>query len=107
MTIDAFELISERDRMCKSFGNNCRNCPAEREDGDCAVLKLDKEAVNIIYKWSKENPCEEPHSELITGKERGKRAMLSVLDDFNALGNIYAVSPEEIRKACEVKENDK
>ena len=69
MTIDAFELISERDRMCKSFGNSCRNCPAEREDGDCAVLKLDKEAVNIIYKWSKENPCEEPHSELITGKE--------------------------------------
>ena len=48
-----------------------------------------------------------PYSELITGKERGKRAMLSVLDDFNALGNIYAVSPEEIRKACEVKENDK
>lgn len=37
MTIDAFELISERDRMCKSFGNSCRNCPAEREDGDCAV----------------------------------------------------------------------
>lgn len=44
--------------------------------------------------------------ESITKKERGQRAMLSVLDDFNALGNIYAVSPEEIRKACEVKEND-
>lgn len=36
--------------------------------------------------------------ESITKKERGQRAMLSVLDDFNALGNIYAVSPEELEK---------
>lgn len=61
--MDAFELIIERDRMCKSFGNSCRHCPAEREDGDCAVLKLDKEAVNIVYKWSKENPYDVSHSE--------------------------------------------
>lgn len=61
--MDAFELVIERDRMCNSFGNSCRNCPAEREDGDCAVLKLDKEAVNIVYKWSKENPYDASHSE--------------------------------------------
>lgn len=42
--------------------------------------------------------CIEP---IATRKEREQRAraMLSVLDDFNALGNIRAVSPEEIREA--------
>lgn len=68
MTMDAFELISERDRMCKSFGNSCRKCPAEK-GGHCIALNLDEETVRIIYKWSKENPCKAPHSELITCKE--------------------------------------
>lgn len=42
--------------------------------------------------------CIEP---IATRKEREQRAraMLSVLDDFNALGNINVASPEEIREA--------
>lgn len=82
------------------------------------TIMLNYEVLGNIYKSRWNHKLDEwhtfcdwietlPYSELITGKERGKRAMRSVLDDFNALGNIYAVSPEEIRKACEVKENDK
>lgn len=67
--MDAFELIIERDRMCKSFGNSCRNCPAEK-GGHCMALKLDEETVRIIYKWSKENPYDAPHSEPNTRKEK-------------------------------------
>lgn len=69
--MDVFELISERDRMCKSFGNSCRNCPAEK-GGHCMALKLDEETVHIIYKWSKENPYEALHSEPFTGKDEGQ-----------------------------------
>lgn len=82
------------------------------------TIMLNYEVLGNIYKSRWNHKLDEwhtfcdwietlPYSELITGKERGKRAMRSVLDDFNVLGNIYAVSPEEIRKACEVKENDK
>lgn len=37
--------------------------------------------------------------EPIARGERDRRAILSVVDDFNALGNIRAVSSEEIREA--------
>lgn len=62
--MDAFELISERDRMCKSFGNGCKDCPALK-GGHCMALNLEEEVIHIIDKWSKENPCETPHSEPI------------------------------------------
>ena len=82
------------------------------------TIMLNYEVLANIYKSRQNHKLDEwhtfcdwiktlPYSELITGEERGQRAMLSVLDNFNALGNIYAVSSEEIRKACEVKENGK
>ena len=43
--MDVFELINERDRMCKSFCNSCGNCPAEKGE-HCMALKLDEETVH-------------------------------------------------------------
>lgn len=72
--MDAFELISERKRMCRSFGNSCRNCPAIK-DGWCMALRFNEETVRIIYKWSKENPYKAQHSRPNTGKEDSNDAV--------------------------------
>ena len=53
--MDALEFIRERNRMCKSFGVECKNCPANK-DSRCIDINLDEEIVPIVEKWSKENP---------------------------------------------------
>lgn len=53
--MDALEFIRERNRMCKSFGVECENCPANK-DSRCIDTNLDEEIVPIVEKWSKENP---------------------------------------------------
>ena len=53
--MDAIEFIRERNRMCKSFGVECENCPANK-DSRCIDINLDEEIVPTVEKWSKENP---------------------------------------------------
>lgn len=53
--MDALEFIRETNRMCKSFGNNCEDCPANDVSG-CMVDQLYEEIVPIVEKWSKEHP---------------------------------------------------
>lgn len=53
--MDALEFIRERNRMCKSFGVECENCPANK-DNFCIAFNVDEEIVPIVEKWSKENP---------------------------------------------------
>ena len=53
--MDAIEFIRERNRMCKYFGVECENCPANK-DSCCIDINLDEEIVPIVEKWSKENP---------------------------------------------------
>ena len=53
--MDALEFIRERNRMCKSFGVECKNCPANK-DSRCIDINLNEEIVPIVEKWSKENP---------------------------------------------------
>ena len=53
--MDALEFVRERNRMCKSFGVCCNNCPANK-DSFCIDINLDEEIVPIVEKWSKENP---------------------------------------------------
>lgn len=53
--MDATEFIRETNRMCKSFGDNCEDCPADDVSG-CMVDQLYEEIVPIVEKWSKENP---------------------------------------------------
>lgn len=53
--MDALEFVREKNRMCKSFGVECKNCPANK-DSRCIDINLDEEIVPIVEKWSKESP---------------------------------------------------
>ena len=53
--MDAIEFIRERNRMCKSFGVECENCPANK-DSCCDILAWKEELVTIVEKWSSEHP---------------------------------------------------
>ena len=53
--MDALEFIRERNRMCKSFGVCCNNCPADK-NASCDSFEWKEELVTIVEKWSKENP---------------------------------------------------
>lgn len=58
--MDAVKFIEERDRMCKSFGDVCKGCPAW--DGSCKLetgtyLKCEAdEKVKIVEQWSAAHP---------------------------------------------------
>ena len=53
--MDALKFVREINRMCKSFGDNCEDCPANDVSG-CIADQLYEEMVPIVEKWSKENP---------------------------------------------------
>ena len=53
--MDALEFIRERNRMCKSFGVCCNNCPADKNTL-CDTFAWKEDLVTIVEKWSKENP---------------------------------------------------
>lgn len=53
--MDVLEFIRERNRMCRSFGVCCNNCPADK-NASCDSFAWKEELVAIVEKWSKENP---------------------------------------------------
>lgn len=62
--MDALEFVRETNRMCKSFGNSCEDCPASDVSG-CMVEQLYEEIVPIVEKWSKEHPRKTRQSEFL------------------------------------------
>ena len=58
--MDAVKFIEERNRMCKSFGSECKGCPAFDACGCCAVGQastLDATAqVALVEEWSAAHP---------------------------------------------------
>lgn len=62
--MDAVKFIEERNRMCKSFCDGCKGCPAFNacEDDLCCAVGHEStlgamDQIAIVEKWSKENPC--------------------------------------------------
>ena len=53
--MDALEFIKERNRMCRSFGESCNGCPADKNIC-CSAFAWQEELVVVVEKWSKENP---------------------------------------------------
>ena len=53
--MDALKFVRETNRMCKSFGDSCEDCPANDVNG-CMVDQLYEEIVPIVEKWAKQNP---------------------------------------------------
>ena len=70
--MDAVKFIEERNRMCKSFVNGCKGCPAFNacdKDLSCAVgneSTLDAtEQISIVDKWSAAHPRKTRQSEFL------------------------------------------
>lgn len=53
--MDVLDFIRETNRMCKSFNDNCEDCPAKKH-GNCIATLWNEEIVPIVIKWSKEHP---------------------------------------------------
>lgn len=57
--MDAKEFLSERKRMCDSFGNFCTGCPASNLSG-CRKIRLTNaemdKLIEAVEKWSKDHP---------------------------------------------------
>lgn len=64
--MDAVEFIKERNRMCKSFGDDddCSNCPASK-NYCCNTFEWREELVAIVEKWSAEHPRKTRQSEFL------------------------------------------
>ena len=62
--MDALEFVRERNRMCKSFGGKCDNCPADRNNC-CNAFEWQEDFVAIVEKWSAEHPPKTRQSKLL------------------------------------------
>ena len=66
--MDAVKFVEERRRMCKSFGDKCKGCPASGVPccAVSAVSKLDAMAqVAMVEEWSAAHPRKTRQSEFL------------------------------------------
>jgi len=63
--MEAIKFIKERDRMCRTY-DDCKGCPLEADD-DCTDFPngSPERAVEIVEKWSEENPVKTRQSEFL------------------------------------------
>lgn len=69
--MDAKEFIRTHKRMCKKYGDACKNCPLL--DKGCyststsIILpeELDENVVDLVEKWAKENPIKTRQSKFL------------------------------------------
>lgn len=56
--MDAVKYLKERNRMCDTFDLLCSGCPLGNSVEDCDDLQRERpeKAVEMVEKWSKENP---------------------------------------------------
>lgn len=53
--MDAIKFIKERNRMCKSFGRSCDDCPADKNTC-CDAFEWQEELVAIVKEWATAHP---------------------------------------------------
>ena len=53
--MDALKFVKERNRMCKSFGGSCDDCPVDKNTC-CNAFEWQEELITIVDEWSKEHP---------------------------------------------------
>lgn len=58
--MDAVKFIEEFRRMCKSFGNTCKGCPANVDDDRCKFSPFQgdeaAEQIKLLEEWSAAHP---------------------------------------------------
>lgn len=84
--MDAVKFIEERNRMCKSFGNECKGCPAYNVCEDDLCCAVDQEStldatnqVAIVEDWSAAHPRKTRQSVFL------EQYPETILDAFGAL----------------------
>lgn len=110
--MDAVEFINEKERMCKSFNDNCKNkdgnnfsCglryEADKSGESCEeyISNHPAKAVEIVERWAKEHPRKNRQSELLKLFPR----MDMTADD------VVAFCPESMDSAfvCPIKARDR
>ena len=110
--MDAVEFLREKERMCRSFNDDCKNkdgnnfyCglryEANKSGESCEeyISNHPAEAVKIVEKWSKEHPKKTRQSELLK---------LFPRVDMTADG-VIAFCPESMDSTfvCPIKERDR
>ena len=98
--MEAIKFIKERDRMCRTH-DNCEGCPLRKygDCGDCSDFpKTSPErAVEIVEKWSEENPRKTRKSEFL------KLFPNATLDsNGNLIITPCALNKELYNKSCEI-----
>ena len=53
--MDAIKFLEERNRMCKSFGESCNDCPADKNTC-CDPFEWKEKLVAIVEEWSAAHP---------------------------------------------------
>ena len=62
--MDAIEFIKERNRMCKSFGGSCKDCPANK-NFCCDTFEWQERLVAIVEEWSTAHPLKIRQNEFL------------------------------------------
>lgn len=52
----AKEYLETKQRMCKTYGDNCVGCCMARESRECDLGIIPERAIEIVQKWGEENP---------------------------------------------------
>lgn len=107
--MDVVKFIEERNRMCRSYDDECRGCPAFNACDDevfCSVSVMSKlgakEQVAIVEKWSKEHPKKKKKTRQDVFIEQYPDA---VLDGFGVLRICPIYISADYRDNCNLGKN--
>lgn len=50
------DFCKEFDRLCNFYNMECNGCPLEHSNYNCDGYNITQEAIDIVQKWSDENP---------------------------------------------------
>ena len=97
--MDTVKFLKEYGRMCKSYGNYCRECEMRKvkdnvyESCSNAISRKPEEAISIVEKWSAEHPVKTRQSEF-----------LKIFPNTKIEGDTLAAHPcyieSEIKRLC-------
>lgn len=107
--MDAVKFIEERNRMCKSFGDGCKECPAFNvceDDLCCAVGQestLDATAqIAIVEEWSAAHPRKTRQSVFLEQWPNAKVFVDGVLDFCpQELDSRYPCQSTDVEMRCQ------
>lgn len=89
--MDAVKFIQERNRMCKSFGDECAGCPANDTNYRCkfSITVGDEAAkqVELLEEWSAAHP-----------RKTRKSVFLEQYPEASCVDNILVACPKVIDK---------